>query len=118
MLPNLINQITDYERYNIYVLPCKASDLLEVANNLEKQGIPVINVGKSLAKFLANIKKAKHLHLEAEDQFKKLIVTNSKKLSAAKPPIVAIFNLGILHEEIIRIDGAKIIKELSKSIAI
>lgn len=115
---NIINQITDYERYNTYVLPCKDTRLLEVANNFEKQGIPVINVGKSLAKSLANIKKAKHLHLEAEDQFKKLIETNSKKLSEDKPPVVAIFNLGILFEELVSIDAAKIIKELSKSFAI
>jgi hypothetical protein len=115
---NIINQITDYERYNIYVLPCKDNSLLEVANALEKQGIPVVNVGKTLAKSLANIKKAKHLHLEAEDQFKKLIETNSQKLSADKPPIVAILNLGILYEEVVSIDAAKIIKELSKSFAI
>jgi hypothetical protein len=115
---NIINQITDYERYNIYVLPCKDTSLLEVAKNLETRGFPVINVGKSLAKYLANIKKAKHLHLEAEDQFKKLIETNSKKVSEVKPPVVAIFNLGILFEELVSIDAAKIIKELSKSFAI
>lgn len=117
MIPvNIFNQITDYERYNIYVLTSKDSSLVEI--ELLKEDIPVINVGKSLAKSLASIKKAKHLHLEAEDQFKKLIEANTKKLSSEKPPVIAIFNLGILFEKAVSIDAAKIIKELSKSYAI
>ena len=115
---DIINQITDYERYNVYVLACKPNSLLEITKSLQEQSIPVINVGKTLAEHLSKIRRIKHLHLEAEDQFKRLIDTNAKKLSSEKPPVIAIFNLGILLEPAVCIDVAKIIKELSKSYAI
>lgn len=119
MIPlDIINQITDFERYNVYVLACKPNSLLEITKNFQEQSIPVINVGKTLAEHLSKIRKIKHLHLEAEDQFKRLIEANAKKLSPEKPPVIAIFNFGILLEQAVSIDAAKIIKELSKSYAI
>lgn len=115
---DLINQITDFERYNIYVIACREDSLLRIAGHLESGNIPVINVGRSLAAYLADLKSARHLHIEAEDHFKKLVQSGARSVAPGKPPVAAIHNLGILFEPAIRIDATRIIKEISKSYAV
>lgn len=114
----ILDQIKDFERYNIYVLPCFGINLSDLARKLEQENIPIINIGRCLAESLNNNRVSKHLHLEAEDEFKKTIGNNAMKFSINKPPVIAVFNLGILFEKTLSLDASKLIRELSKSFAI
>lgn len=105
------------KRFKLFWVDSPAKGIDPFLNEAETLGIPTLNIGREIALFLNEHAGSKFLSLETEEELKKIISQNAKVLKSGNPAI-AIYNLGILLEPAIKIDGAKIIKELSKDISI
>jgi hypothetical protein len=105
------------KRFKLFWVNCQNNDIEKIVAEAATLSIPTLNIGKEIAEFLKNKTDNKFLSLEAEEELKKLIIDNSKPMKSGNPAI-AIYNLGVLLEPTLKIDGPKILKELSKDISI
>ena len=76
----------------------------------------VINVGKSIAQFIADNGETKYLGFDVEAFFKKLLRSNMKEHSGI--PGVVLYNLGILLENDLGLSAEKILLDLSREMAV
>lgn len=105
------------KRFKLFWVDCQDKGIDPFLAEAEAMGIPTLNIGKEIALFLKNNEGSKFLSLETEEELKRLINQNSKVLKSGNS-VIAIYNLGILLEPTIKIDGARILKELSKDVSI
>jgi len=77
---------------------------------------PQLNVGKFIAQFISDNTIGKHIGLDVEDYFKRLIRDTSKEHWGIKG--VALTNIGILLEPELSLNVEKILLDLSKDNAI
>ncbi|MCW3070474.1 MAG: hypothetical protein JWO44_364 [Bacteroidetes bacterium] len=105
------------KRFKLFWVDCQDKGIDHFLAEAEELDIPTLNIGKEIASFLKDNEGSKFLSLETEEELKKLINQNSKVLKSGNSAI-AIYNLGILLEPAIKIDGAKILKVLSKDVSI
>lgn len=112
---DFLNNISDTSRHNLFLVQCQADSLNDVIAKLEINGVSVINIGKALSRKLKEIKSTKFLNIESQEFLHEMIGKQSKEIMKGKPPVVAIYNLGILFEPILSLNTEKILKDLSKN---
>ena len=115
---NFLNNISDTSRHNLFLMQCKADSLNDVIAKLIIYGVNVINIGKALSIKLKEVKSTRFLNFESHEFLYELIEKQSKEIIKGKPCVVAIYNLGILFEPILSLDAEKILKDISKNIAL
>jgi hypothetical protein len=77
---------------------------------------PLINVGKDVAQFISGRITSKHIGLDVEEYFKRLISEQAQKHWGAKG--VALDNIGILLEPELSLNVEKILLDLSREYVI
>jgi len=107
-----------HERNKLFWIDCRSQPISAVLSDLEYLKFPSLNVGKEIATFLQDRIKGKYLHLDTQEFVKKVFVQVAKNRDNFYPPAVAIYNLGILFEPVLKMDPSIIIKDLSKEIGI
>lgn len=112
------NQLTKVERHNLYLIKCPASDLLQVIQQINMEGLATLNMGKEMAELLKEGIQSKFLNLDAEEKLHHLLEQSGAEIKKDRPRVVAIYNLGILFEPVLKMNVSKILKELSKTISI
>lgn len=97
-------------RHKLYWFkPSQSADLSAIS-------YPLINVGKSIAQFISGRTIGKHIGLDVEDYFKRLIGDTAQEHWGIKG--VALANIGILLEPELSLNVEKILMDLSKDSAI
>lgn len=115
---NFLNNISDTGRHNLFLIQCHTTSLNDVIAKLKTNGVNVINIGKALSEKLKEVKSTRFLNIESQEFLHELIEKQSKEIIKGKPYVVAIYNLGILFEPILSLNPEKILKDLSKNIAL
>ena len=110
--------ITSSDRFKLYTLVCKPEDIEECIDNIKSENIPVINVGKEVAKFVETLQDHSYINIDVFDYTKKLLDGNKIKNSISGNYVIAIYNIGILLEPIFKLNAAQMLKEYSKSTAL
>jgi len=77
---------------------------------------PLINVGKVVAQFISGRKIGKHIGLDVEEYFKRLIGESVQEHWGAKG--VTLSNIGILLEQELSLNVEKILMDISREYAI
>ncbi len=115
---NILNKITTIQRNNLYLLFCTKNDLNEYIKEVEEEHIPVLNIGMNLSNMLKDCLLSKYLNIETQEYVSQIIEQNAKVVFKGKPPVIALYNLGILFEASLGLDADTILKNISKSVAI
>jgi len=106
------------DRHKLYILECNPNALSASILAIQKQNIPVINMGKELAMYINSLEDYRYLNIDVYDFAKKLLDNKKTKINGVGNDIVAIYNLGILLEPTLELNAAKFLKEFSKSTAV
>jgi hypothetical protein len=77
---------------------------------------PVINVGKVIAQFISGRNVGKHIGLEVEEYFKKIVGESTQFHWGIKG--AALINIGILLESELSLNVVKILMDISREFAI
>lgn len=109
-LKELLKKTTS-ERFNLFLLKCNSSILGNIVELLKGQNVQTIDVGFELSKSLTNTTNAKFISIDAQESLMKLI----DGVSPSGKKIVAIYNLGILLEPILKLNPEQILKDISKT---
>ena len=115
---NIVGELNQSERNKIYLIKCLPFEIQDVIVWLEKENIPVLNIGNEMALLLKDSQESKYLNIEAYDIFTSMMENHAKQIKHELSKILAIFNLGILLEPELCLDASRIIKDLSKNIHI
>lgn len=115
---DFLNNIGDADRHNLILVRCNANSLNVAIDQLKGAGVNAINVGRELSEKLKTIESAKFLTIESQEYLHELIEKEARQVIPGKPKVVAIYNLGILLEPALSLNAAKLLKEISKNIAI
>lgn len=114
-----IQEITTIsDRYKLFLLHCKPSELAEVIEFLQEQKIPVLNIGLESASFIESLSDTKYLNIELHDHTRKILERNKVKLNGKGNDVIAIYNVGILLEPALEMNPKLLFKEFSKSTAL
>jgi hypothetical protein len=110
--------ITSSDRFKLYTLPCSPEDMDECIDYVKSENIPVVNVGKEVAQFVAALTDQSYINIDVFEFVKKLFDGNKIKTSLSGNYVIAIYNIGILLEPIFKLNAAQMLKEYSKSTAL
>jgi hypothetical protein len=106
---NLIS--TSTERHKLfYIVPDNNID-----ENLNIEGINLINIGKELATYIDSLDDFSYLNIDVYDYTKKLLDKYKAKVNGLGNDVIAIYNLGILMEPALELNAVQLFKEFSKS---
>lgn len=108
----------DTGRHNLILLRCDPNDLNEAIEEFKAAGINVLNIGRELSEKLKTLENAKFLALEAHEYLHALLEEQARHVVPGKPRVVALYNLGILLEPVLKLNAAKLLKEISKNVIV
>jgi hypothetical protein len=106
------------DRYKLYVLPVSASQLQPAITRLEAVGVPVLDIGREMARYLTDLQDTTYLSIDAHDQVKNLFEERKAKITDRGNELLAIHNLGILLEPALELNAAQLLKAFAKSAAL
>lgn len=109
---------TSTDRYKLYLLNCKADEITNAIDFIQKEKVHVLNLGKKLALYIDSLSDFRFLGIDVYDYTRKLLDTYKSKISNSGNDILAIYNLGILMEPSLELNAAQLLKEFSKSTAL
>lgn len=115
---DFLNNISDTSRHNLFLVLCQADPLNDVIARLEIARVNVVNIGKALSGKLKEMKSTRFLNIESQEFLYGTIGKQSKEIVKDNPPVVAIYNLGILFEPMLSLNAETILKDLSKHTAL
>lgn len=113
-----LRNLDDTGRHNLILRRCDPNDLNVAIEEFKAAGINVLNIGSELSKKLKTLETAKFLTLEAQEYLHELLEKQARHVVPGKPRVVALYNLGILLEPVLKLNAANLLKEISKNIAI
>ena len=102
-------------RLKLVVMHGAEATLLASFNRINHDGIPVVNIGKSLAGSLQSKIGSKHIDIEAQKALNSIITTQAVNLTGLLYKTVCLHNIGMLFEPQLEIDESQFIRDLSKS---
>ena len=106
------------DRFKLYTLMCNVGDLQDKIAFVNSQNVNVINIGKEIAAYLDELEDYSYLAIDVQDYLSKLFDKYKAKIDGSGNHVLAIYNLGILKEPVLKINAEKILKEFSKSSAL
>jgi hypothetical protein len=110
---SLLSTIDENARFQLHIMRGSNSELQNQLKILEAEGIPVLNLGKSLSDQIEQIEPTEHLAIQAPGIIENLVITNSRWVNSGKR-IIALCNFGILLEPELGLNPGKILADLSK----
>lgn len=114
-----INDIkTSNDRYKLFTLMCTPQNVDECIAFVQSQNIGVLNVGKELSKYIDSLEDYSYLNIDVYEYTKKLLEETKTRIEGSANEVVAIHNLGILLEPILKLNASQLLKEFSKSAAL
>lgn len=114
-----INDIkTSNDRYKLYTLMCTLQNVDECIAFVQSQNIGVLNVGKELSKYIESLEDYSYLNIDVYEYTKKLLEETKTRIEGSANEVMAIHNLGILLEPILKLNASQLLKEFSKSAAL
>jgi hypothetical protein len=102
-------------RLKLVVVRGAETTLLASFNRINLDGIPVVNIGKSLAGSLQSKIGSKHIDIEAQEALNNIITRDAINLPGLNYKTVCLHNIGMLFEPQLEIDESQFIRDLSKS---
>lgn len=114
-----INDIkTSNDRYKLYTLMSTPQNVDECIAFVQSQNIGVLNVGKELSKYIESLEDYSYLNIDVYEYTKKLLEETKTRIQGSANEVVAIHNLGILLEPVLKLNATQLLKEFSKSAAL
>jgi hypothetical protein len=110
--------LSSSERYKLYTLLCKPHELGKSITFIKSENVPVINLGKEVAKFIETLEDHSYINLEIFEYIRRLLDEHKIKLNISGNYVIAIHNIGILLEPILELNAAQMLKDFSKSTAL
>ena len=102
-------------RLKLVVAHGAEATLLESFQSINVDGIPVVNIGKSLAGAIETKLGSKHIDIEAQEALDGLIASQAVSIPGLHYKTICLHNIGILFEPQLEIDESQFIRDLSKS---
>ena len=112
---DFFNITGDIGRHNLVLVRCNVNSLQDTINRLQNDGVNPVNIGRELSEKLQSIETSKYLAIEAQEYLHKLIEKHAAQIVPGKPKVVAIYNIGILHEPSLSLNVANLLKDFSKN---
>jgi hypothetical protein len=114
-----INEVlTSVDRYKLFVLRISSKDLGSSLASFQAKGLPTVNIGLELSKFLKELGANNYLHFEAYDYVKKVLDMEKQRVTTNGNEVVVIYNLGILQETFLQLNAVQLFKDFSKAAAL
>lgn len=110
--------LNSQDRFHLYWVDTTSKSESEIISRLDSWSIPVYDLGHELALFLDNLKSLKYINLDVEEFLNSIIPQKALNSEILNFQCIALSNISILIEPFLKIDASRIIKELSKHIAI
>ncbi|MDX1908004.1 MAG: hypothetical protein SF053_13295 [Bacteroidia bacterium] len=110
--------LTSIDRYKIYTLRCEPSALWNCIAEVLSASINVLNLGKEVAGFIKDLPEHTYLDIEVMEFIPKLLEKHSSQINNAGNHMVAIYNLGLLLEPMLKLNTVQLLSEFSKSKAL
>lgn len=115
---DFLNFCGDIGRHNLVLVRCNTNSLKNTINRFKKDGVNPVNIGRELSEKLQSIESSKYLAIEAQEYLHRLIEKHAVQIVPGKPKVVAIYNIGILHEPALSLNVANLLKDFSKNMII
>jgi hypothetical protein len=115
---SLSEVLTAVDRHKLFLLRVTNNDLGRSLSSFQERGIPVVNVGLILAKYLKELPDMEYLHLETYEYLRKVLDSEKRRVSSRGNEVLLIYNLGILLESPLQINAIQLFKDFSKTSAL
>ena len=106
------------DSHKLYILLCEAAELKDCAARLQAQGVPSLNLGSELARFIDQLEDFSYLSIDVFDFAKKLLDLHKAKPKQGGPEVLAVYNLGILLEPALKLNAVKFFTAFSRTAAL
>jgi hypothetical protein len=115
---NFLNNLSEANRYKIYILQNSLDYLESTKNFLNSRDIKIINLGKELSAKLSKENTNRHLDILMPNFIQTLVEENARQIPILKHKIVALENIGVLLEPDFDLNAEKLLAEISKNVHI
>src|SRR5687767_10891151 len=92
---------TSTDRHKLYIIMCHPDQLSGCIEFVQSQNINAVNIGKELASYIDSLDDYAYLNIDAYDFIVNLLNQLKTKVDGSGNDIVAVYNLGILLEQVI-----------------